>query len=380
MGKDFIGARIMRKILIISLAALFFTGCSGRDKFGKFTPEQMKSIPQAVTDGLPDPCGGFVLSIGGETLNSDEVVLPLVQNLQQSQFNEDYAYFGSKVRPIVEQMTVNRIADLLLYQKAKTQAGGDIDEALDKAVEIEVRKFVASFGGDWAKAEEQVRAMGKNWAEFREYQRKLLLSQSYVALSIEVKYTPTYKELVTAYDEMKDASFKTPDSLTLRVIDIQPEMLDVNDPNANKLQAAKQLAQQLLARIKAGEDFGKLAREYSTDHRKDFDGLWKPIMPSSLAAPYDILAAKAADMQIGQIGGPFESQGHIFIIKVEDKKPVTYEPFEKVQNQIEAKITLDKKIKMIDQMSGDIVKGAQIANKSAFVDFCVNRIYKKVMQ
>ena len=160
------------------------------------------------------------------------------------------------------------------------------------------------------------------------------------------------------------------------LIDIEPEKLKIFDPNKNKVEIAKKLADKLLTQIKAGEDFGKLALAHSHGHRREFEGLWKPINPDSLAKPYDILAAEAEKTELGQIAGPIETEGHIFIMKLQDKHSKTYEPFEKVQIQVEQKIIADRHRQALDKLNAKVMQRTELKEKDKFIDFCLEKIYQ----
>ena len=181
---------------------------------------------------------------------------------------------------------------------------------------------------------------------------------------------------MNCYNQMKEQYFAAPAKLEFRLIDIQPAELDVTDPNSDKLEQARTLANQLIERIQAGEDFGKLAKRYSHGHMRDFGGLWKPVQPESLAKPYDILAVEAQKLQPGQTAGPIETQGHIFIMRLEDKHSKSYEPFEKVQIELEQKIISDRRKKALEELDAELMQQVNLNEKDKFIDFCLDEIYQ----
>lgn len=150
---------------------------------------------------------------------------------------------------------------------------------------------------------------------------------------------------------MKDEFFFRRAVLRFRLIDIEPAKLEVTDPNQNRLEKAEELADELMGRLRTGEDFGELAKRYSNGHRAMFGGLWKPVEPGSLAKPYDILAGEAERIKPGQIAGPIKAGEHIFIMKLEDKQSAGFEPFEDVQSQVEAQIFFERRKKAVDEFS-----------------------------
>jgi parvulin-like peptidyl-prolyl isomerase len=367
----------MRKCAFLTALVLLLTyGCRGGSK-PKFTEEELALIPLAQREGLPEASGGFVLVVGGETITSDEIITePLLDHFRPIAQKSSFEQFKKQARPELEQIIAARVSNILLYQQAKRDTGVDIEDALEKATEAEVRKFVAGFKGDYAKAEQALKQMGMDWRSFREYQKKMILSQDYIRRLLP-EYRPiTYSELVNCYNEMKGEFFAIPAMITFRLIDIQIPKLEVTDPNRSRLEQARALASELVERLQKGEDFGELAKQYSHGHTASFGGLWQPVQPQSLAKPYDILAAEADKMKPAQIAGPIEAGEHIFIMKLEEKRPKSFEPLENVQKEVEAKIIFDRREKAVDEFSSKLVQQAALNERDRFVDFCLEKIYR----
>ncbi len=366
----------MRKCAFLSVSALLLIAACGSSDELRFTEEELARIPLVQRKGLPEASGGFVLAVCGETITSDEIIAPLIEHFRPFAQSSDFVTFKKQARPQLEQVVVTRVSNILLYNQAKKQAGEDIDELLEKAAEAEVRKFVVSFEGDYARAEQALKQDGMDWASFKEYQKKMILSQSYIASELPEDRPITYSELMDCYNDVKDEIFTTLAKLKFRLIDIQPEKLEIDDPNANRQEQARELADELVGRLQAGEDFGELAKQYSHGHRRMFGGLWKHLEPGSLAEPYDILSAEAERLKPGQIAGPIEVDEHVFIMKLEEKQAKSVKPFEKVQKELEAKINFDRRKQAVDEIGVKLIQQAELGEKDAFVDFCLKEIYR----
>jgi parvulin-like peptidyl-prolyl isomerase len=369
----------MRKCAFLTVLVLLLTyGCGGGSK-PKFTEEELALIPLAQREGLPEASGGFVLAVGGETITSDEIITePLLDHFRPIAQKSSFEQFKKQAGPELEQLLATRISNILLYQQAKKEAGTgvDLEDALEKATETEVRRFIAGFDGDYARAEQALKQMGMDWRSFREYQKKMILSQDYIRRQLP-EYRPiTYSELVNCYNEMKGEFFAIPAMITFRLIDIQIPKLEVTDPNRSRLEQARELAGELVERLQKGEDFGELAKQYSHGHTASFGGLWQPVQPQSLAKPYDILAAEADKMKPAQIAGPIEAGEHIFIMKLEEKRPKSFEPLENVQKEVEAKIIFDRRKKAVDEFSSKLVQQAALNERNRFIDFCLEKTYR----
>ncbi len=365
----------MRKCTaLVALMISVIVGCGEAEK-PRFTKKQMAAIPLPQTTGLPECSEGFVLAVGDESLTADEIVHPLLEYLGPLAQTNDYQQFEKQVRNDVEQFVVGKIANILLYQQAKKELGAGLDERLEKLADAEVQKFIVSFGGDYAQAEHVLKQDDLNWTSFKEQQKKFILSQYYMSTKLPEERSATYRELLQTYNNMKDESFTVPAKLEFALIDIELAKLKSADSNETAGQIARDLAAKLMERLHRGEDFNDVAKLYSHGYNASTGGRWKPVQPESLAKPYDILAIEAEKIQPGQIAGPIEADGHIFIMKLIDKQKKTVEPFEKVQKQLEAKIDFDCRKQAADKFGAKLVQQAQIGSKDEFINFCLRKIY-----
>jgi len=374
----------MHKCVFLSvLMLLLIGGCSDG---GNPTGAELERQALARKIRLVEASGGFVLMVGGETVTSDDIiaspvelggnfVLPIEYFKPIAQASE-LKQFKERARGQLKGILTAKISNILLYQQAKRQMGNNIEQALDKEAEKALRKFVVAFGGDQIKADEALRQMGMDWKSFKEYQKRLILTQWYLGSKLSNNRPVTYRELTKCYNEMKDEYFARSAIIQFRLIDIQPARLDVTDPNENRDELAKKSAYELLARIKSGEDFGELAKQYSHGPMREFGGLWKPVQPASLAAPYDMLAAEAENTEAAQIASIVVTAEHVFIMKLEEKQLAGYEPFEKVQIQVRNKIILDRQNEAVDRVNATLLQQVELSKTDEFIGFCLEKIYQ----
>lgn len=365
----------MRYTLYLVLPALLMIAGCGKSGKGRFTVEEMAEIPLPQRQGLPAPSGGFVLVVCDEAITAEQIVRPLMRDLTALAAKTDFPEFSRQAKPVINRYLIAKVSDILLYNEAKKDAGEQIDELIERAVESEVKKFVTSFNGDYAKAEEELERMVMTWQSFREYQKKMILSQSYLSSKMTEPKPITYADLLDAYEQIKRTAFVAEAALTFQLIDIQPDKLTVIDPNKTKAVLAAELAEQLSKRLSDGENFEQLAKEYSHGHRKDFGGLWQPVNPESLAEPYDILAAKAEALLPGQISTPIKTDAHIFIMKLIAKQSASVVPFEKAQKEVEARLIIQRRNQSAYEIRKKLFEQATIARTEQFTDYCLKKIY-----
>jgi hypothetical protein len=364
---------MVKYILVIVLILTAVIGCEGNKP--KYTEEELAQIPQPKRTGLPQPTGGFALAVGNDTVTAEEVIAPVREKLVPFAQGRSIDEFAQQAGPLLSRSLMNRISEILLYQKAKKQAPDDIDEKLDKAVEAETRRFILSFGGDYAKAEEFLHERyGMDWKEFRKYQKRMILSQSYLHGMMPEEGPITFSDIQEHYNSQQDI-YQIDESITIRLIEIDLDKLKQTDPNISIEKQAMALANELVSRIESGEDFGELAKQYSTGYRADFGGLWPAIKPESLAEPYDVIAEKAVSMQAGDIAGPIDTGQHILIVKLEDKQISGSIPLEQVQKEIEEEIKINRKNEAFNKAMNKVFEEAAITGVDIFVTFCIEKLY-----
>jgi hypothetical protein len=378
---------LLRAVWILSFCILFLAGGCGSGDKPRFSKKELARIPFSQRDSVPESSGGFVLSVGGETITSDEIiesrierngeVVSLIENLRPiAQKNGPGAQglerFKEQARAEVEQVITTRVLNILLYKEARREAGEDIDETLERLAEAEVREFIARFGGDDARANEVLEQMGMSRQSYKEYLKMAILNQSYAASKVADNRPITYSELLECYDEMRDESFVKPATVKFRLIDIKVALLEVTDVNEDRQEQAQRLGNELIGRIRAGEDFDKLGEKYLGVSLRVYN---EPVQPESLEKPYDICVVEAEKMKPGQIR-LIETDGHIFIMKLEGKWPKGYKPLEEVQKEVEERIVSERRQKAEDALEAELLRQVTLDEKDEFVDFCLKKIYR----
>lgn len=375
-------------IIICGFAFLAVCGCTFKEKeYGKFNEEELSAIPLAMRTQLPAASGGLTLSVVGETITVDEIIRPpaVIEALTPIAMAENASFesFRSQAKPFLARIVMGKVSDILIYHLAKKNAPSNIDSVLDKAVEKEVNNFVAIYGNDYAKAEKAFKEMGLvDWDGFRQYKKKLLITQSYVAKQLQKNLPIMHRDMVNRYN--KDERYKWDGIFRFRVIDIQADKLSAdkidtaNGETADK--AALRIARQLKKRLNEGEDFASLAQAHSLGIGNNNGGLWHDVTQGSLASPYDAIEAAAATLEPTEISEPIVSGGHVFIVKLEEKTEGGSTPFKDVQDQIEAEIRLIQQRNEYNKVIADIIQQANVADMDTFTEHCLKRAYRIIKQ
>lgn len=181
-------------------------------------------------------------------------------------------------------------------------------------------------------------------------------------------------QLKAYYEEQKT---KTPERFT------QPEqrrvrhiLFQVSDPKDDA--AVKAKAEAVLKRAQSGEDFAKLAQEFSQDPGSAKNGGdlgWAE--RSRYVAPF---ADAAFSMKEGEIRGPVKTQFGYHILKLEGIQPATVKTFEQSKSDIEAEYRRNQAEKLFndaqDQLADAALQNSDIDVVARKVDLTVHDIPK----
>jgi peptidyl-prolyl cis-trans isomerase SurA len=134
------------------------------------------------------------------------------------------------------------------------------------------------------------------------------------------------------------SEFVEPATVTLREIAIEiPTTTQGGQVGVNVAQddAAKTKAEDIRARVMAGEDFGKVASEISSSPSKANGGLIGPIATKELSPAMKDLVAK---MKPGEVSQPIRGAKTFQIFKLEKMTTPVAQPFESVRDIVAEKV------------------------------------------
>jgi len=166
--------------------------------------------------------------------------------------------------------------------------------------------------------------------------RYILIDTSKVANSIPV----TQADLQAYYNQHQD-EYRSPETVTVRHILIKTPTPDADgkiDPKAVEAEKAK--AEDVQKQLKAGGDFGELAKKYSDDPGSAQQGGLLPPITRGRTVPEFEQAAFTTPK--GQTTGIIRTSYGFHIIRVEDKQNASVKPLDEVKAQIEPIIKQQK--------------------------------------
>ena len=367
--------------MVLPAVVLLCIGCGGEQKYGKYTEEQMQQIGLANKYNLPAPSGdSMVLGVHSETISSDEILAITEQTLQPAAGQMAEADFSAQARPFVRDVIRGKFTDILLYQQARKTAPDTIDDMLEKAVDSEITRFVASYDNNYALAESKIKEMGMDWRSFKEYQKKMIMTQSYLSNTLKDEKRFSQRQLRDYYEQNKDEVFCRKGEVGFSLIAIWPEEITFEQVAEGETMksAAVRIAGELVKDLENGADFAELAKQFHGDLAA-VGGKVLPVEPgtNAMPEPYNSLEAHAVQMQPGQIKGPTEIDSRLYVLKLDTLQIADCKSFKEVQQLIQQQLLFQHNRQQYNELVNKLVIKTDIAEMDRFTEFCVNQAYKR---
>jgi len=253
----------------------------------------------------------------------------------------------AEVDRLIPQMTFHRNVP---PEKRKNYYGKALDELINRELQYQYAK-AKDIKIEKEKIDAQLEKFKKRFKSEKEYQaaldkEKSTEEQVRARIEKELLAQAAYTRNVTEpakmsepalkeYYEKNAAKFKQPESAKLRIISTTDE----------------KKAQDILAKIKQGDDFGELAYGLSEDSYRVKSGDVGYIHKGRMLPEIDAVGFK---LKVGEVSDIIKAENNWFIIKVEDKKPehqITFEETKaKLQKELEAERANELKKKWLDNL------------------------------
>ncbi len=265
---------------------------------------------------------GIVAVVEERAITVEEVrreLGPLIGELQRQYKNEaEYAKALEALQADVIQNLIDRVLIIKEFRKDEKH------KIPPYYVDNEIADMQNNqFEGDRSKFLAYLRSKGKTQREFRrEIEEDIIYSYMRQQMRKSTSLISPVK-IETYYNENKD-KFYQDDAVEMRLIQINRNAL-----TETELRAA---ADNVVARLNAGEKFEDLAKEVSQDTRKNRGGDWGWQKRTDLRKEF---AEQLFNLQKGQFTAPIILGEAAYILYVNDRKYAGIQPIEDVRPEIE---------------------------------------------
>lgn len=270
----------------------------------------------------PDQMPAVVAKVNGQEIKKEE----LLRNVQEAQMQlaqSGRLPQGAPPASFYRDVLNGMIARSLFLQEAKAQG----IQADAKEVDQKVAELKSRFPTPEA-FQQALASQGLTEQVLRTQAQTQLTVEKYVQSRVFDKVSVTDQQAKTFYDQ-NQARMKQPEKVRLRHILIR---VDESAPEADKAKA-REKADSLLARVKGGEDFAKLAQENSDDPgSKARGGELPPMGRGETVPPFE--QAAFALQKPNDLSPVVQSQFGYHIIQLLERLPESQVPFEQAKGQI----------------------------------------------
>ena len=179
------------------------------------------------------------------------------------------------------------------------------------------------------------------------------LANEYLRKEVAAKDTVSEDDVKSYYDTHQD-EFKTPEMVKARHILIK---VDKSASEEDKKQAQKK-AEDILSKIKAGEDFAKLASEFSDDPgSKSKGGDLGFFARGRMVKPFEDAAFA---LKVGEVSGIVESPFGYHIIKAEERKDAGVETYDTAKDKIRQRLVQERAKSTVTEFIDKAMKDANV--------------------
>jgi len=275
----------------------------------------------AASAQVPVPFNGIQAIVNDTVITRDQVLGTAQRELaaaaRTSSGEDDYLRRRAKV---LEDQLEQLIDRQLIVDEFKEKGYGFPDSLIDDMIKLRVKK---DFGGDRVALTKTLRAENRTYEQFKKEEKEdfIIFQMTLKNIRDELVISPRKME---RYYETNSAKFKVGNRVKLRMI--------VIDRAKHATDEAPKIAEKALQRLKAGEDFSKVADELSDDARRFKGGDRGWTEESSLR---EELRKVAFSLPAGQLSEIIDVQGTRFILKAEEQQPAGLKPLPEVRQEVE---------------------------------------------
>ncbi len=300
-----------------------------------------KKIPVFALIGLAAllaPAVGQVIEEIIAVVNDDVITLSqykeqydaTVQQLRSALQGEEYEkQFQLLKKDLLDMM----ITDLLLMQQAK-EKNINVSEQVKMAVENIKKENNIESDDDLKRGLQQ---QGLDYNQWLKQLEDNMQRQATIYSEVDRAIVLDDSEIV-GYYKLHPEEFTEPEEYHVRAIYLAAEG---KSPEA--LVEARNL---ISGKVKAGESFNALAKEYSDGPAKEAEGDLGRFRKGELEKTLEQAVAK---LKTGETGEWVETKNGWYLLKLEEKKDSRLKTFEEVKKDVEERLYTEKKTKKLDE-------------------------------
>ena len=256
--------------------------------------------------------------------------------------------FSSKKRATYRPQAFEKIIAKELYYQEAVKIGLKVDE---EVIKTERDRTIKRFGNE-KKFKAALKKAGITDEQYRERLKKKHLVKRFITVEVKEKARPTDEE-VKAYYEANKKKFMRPEArkLTHILISVKPEAT----PEERRLKKAR--AQEVIDKIKAGQDMSVVAWDYSDGPYRVKSGDLGLVHKGRL---YPTLEKEVFQLEPGRLSEIIETIYGYHVVRVEEVKPQEQMRLEDVYKSVQKELTEKREKQLQEALTARLRANAQI--------------------
>jgi len=291
--------------------------------------------------------GGKAAVVNGVVIQEEEVNRGLLYQ-QQRMLATTGQMIKPEMMPEARKMVLENLIDReLLYQQSRKKGISIKDAEVNEQLDRLKKQYPNEQAFKDSMAEDHL-----NEDTVKSRIKMNLAVQQFVEKEFEGKVQVTEAEAKAFYDAHPEY-FTEPETIRASGILIK---VDVKSDAAKKEEARKKM-EDIQKKVKKGEDFAILAKDFSQDASAaqggDLGTIPRGRMPKALDDA-------AFSLKPGEVSNVLETELGFHLIKVHEKKPEKVVPFKEVEDKIRQHLSNQKLKQMVDEHLNEVKKTAKI--------------------
>lgn len=283
--------------------------------FLAFMPQKASA---EVVDGIVAVVNDDVITQG----DINEVLIPIYSQYKATYSDEQLI---QKLQEARKDILLQMIEDKLIIQEAEKLGVSVSDEEVQDRLEQIKGQFM-----DEAEFQEALRSQGITLEQLKEKYRQQLIIKKLVNYEVREKVDVTPTEVAQYYQQHRQ-EFKEPAQVKVRTILIRKDKDEADDNEAGNEKARVRM-ELIKKQLELGDDFSKLAKEYSEDPTAIEGGDMGYIKKGQMMSQIDEVIFSLDE---GRISDVVETNVGYHIFMVTKKKPSSTKSFDQVRSEIE---------------------------------------------
>jgi len=195
--------------------------------------------------------------------------------------------------------------------------------------------------------------------DFRQKIRDQILTQRVIGQEVGSKINVPHSEIEKYYEEHKK-EFIREEQVFLSEI-----LISTEGKTADQAAQAEKRAKDIVARLRKGEKFGELARQYSDAETKDNFGQLPPYKRGQLRKEIEDVVFKEKK---GYITDPIKMPNGFEILKIEDRYEAGQAPLADVENEVQEKLYMPRMQPKVREFLTKLREDAFLEIRAGYVD------------